>query len=112
MSMDGFHLADDELRRLGQLDRKGATDTFDAGGFVHLLRRLHARDEAVVYAPRFDRSLEESIGSAVPVPAEMPMIIVEGNYLLHDEPGLERRRAACSTSAGTSSRARRCGWPG
>ena len=87
LSMDGFHLASDELVRLGRLDRKGAPDTFDAGGFVHLLRRLHEADEAVVYAPRFDRSLEESIGSAVPVPAAVPLIIVEGNYLLHDEPG-------------------------
>ncbi len=86
VSMDGFHLADPELRRLGRLERKGAIDTFDPGGFVHLLRRLRARDEAVVYAPRFDRGLEESIGSAVPIPAEIPMIIVEGNYLLSDEP--------------------------
>ena len=85
--MDGFHLANDELVRLGRLDRKGAPDTFDAGGFVHLLRRLHDDDEAVVYAPRFDRSLEESIGSAVPVPAAVPLLIVEGNYLLYDEPG-------------------------
>ena len=87
VSMDGFHLANDELLRLGRLDRKGAPDTFDAGGFVHLLRRLHDHDEAMVYAPRFDRSLEESIGSAVPVPAAVPLIIVEGNYLLHDAPG-------------------------
>ena len=48
ISMDGFHLANDELLRLGRLDRKGAPDTFDAGGFVHLLRRLHDHDEAVV----------------------------------------------------------------
>ena len=87
LSMDGFHLANDELVRLGLLDRKGAPETFDAGGFVHLLRRLHNDDEAVVYAPRFDRSLEESIGSAVPVPAAVPLLIVEGNYLLYDEPG-------------------------
>ena len=86
VSMDGFHLADPELRRLGRGERKGAIDTFDAGGFVHLLRRLRARDEVVVYAPRFDRALEESIGSALPIPAETPMIIVEGNYLLSDEP--------------------------
>ncbi len=85
ISMDGFHLSDTELKRLGRSDRKGAEDTFDADGYVHLLRRLRARDEPVVYAPYFDRSLEESIGSAIPVPAETSLIITEGNYLLVDE---------------------------
>jgi pantothenate kinase len=84
VGLDGFHLADDELRRMGRWECKGAVDTFDAAGYVHLLRRLRARDEPVVYAPRFDRSLEESIGSAVPVPAEVPLIVTEGNYLLVD----------------------------
>ncbi len=86
VSMDGFHLSNPELRRLGRLDRKGASDTFDAAGYVNLLRRLAAREDAVVYAPRFDRGLEESIGSAVPVPAEIPLIVTEGNYLLADGP--------------------------
>jgi pantothenate kinase len=84
VGLDGFHLAADELARLGSHERKGAADTFDAAGYVHLLRRLRARDEPVVYVPRFDRSLEESIGSAVPVPAEVPLIVTEGNYLLLD----------------------------
>jgi pantothenate kinase len=87
VTMDGFHLADEELRRLGRLERKGAADTFDVAGYVHLLRRLHERADSIVYAPRFDRALEESIGSAVPVPAEVPLIITEGNYLLIDDPG-------------------------
>jgi pantothenate kinase len=86
VSMDGFHLAGVELRRLNRLDRKGAPDTFDAGGFVALLRRLRARDETVAYAPYFDRSLEESIGSGVPVSRDIPLVVVEGNYLLYDEP--------------------------
>jgi pantothenate kinase len=82
VGLDGFHLANSELVRLQRLGRKGAPDTFDAAGYVNLLRRLRARDEAVVYAPRFDRGLEESIGSAVPVPAQVPLIVTEGNYLL------------------------------
>ena len=81
VGMDGFHLRDDELRRLGRYERKGAIDTFDAAGYVHLLRRLRRREQ-LVYVPTFDRALEESIGSAVPVPGDVPLIITEGNYLL------------------------------
>ncbi len=68
------------------MDRKGASDTFDAAGYVNLLERLHSRSDPVVYAPLFDRSLEESIGSAVAVPASVPLIVTEGNYLLADGP--------------------------
>lgn len=86
VGMDGFHLAEAELHRLGRHDRKGAPDTFDALGYVALLRRLRAADERVVYAPFFDRSLEEPIGCAVPVPREVPLVVTEGNYLLLDTP--------------------------
>ena len=81
--MDGFHLANAELARLGLADRKGAPETFDAAGFVHLLTRLRAApDDEVVYAPEFNRTLNESIGSAIPVPASVRVVVVEGNYLL------------------------------
>jgi len=86
VSMDGFHLRDTELRRLGRYRRKGAIDTFDAAGYVNLLRRLHSREDAIVYAPLFDRSIEESIGSAIPIPRDVPLIITEGNYLLLEDP--------------------------
>ena len=85
--MDGFHLANSELERLGLADRKGAPATFDGYGFVHLLRRLHTADPTeVVYAPTFSRLLNESIGSAVPVPADIRVVVVEGNYLLLPDP--------------------------
>ncbi len=80
--MDGFHLADVVLEALGRRDRKGAPDTFDAGGYVALLRRLRSREEAVVHAPEFRRDLEEPVGSALPVPREVPLVVTEGNYLL------------------------------
>lgn len=85
--MDGFHLANAELARLGLADRKGAPETFDAAGFIHLLTRLRAApDREVVYAPEFNRALNESIGSAIPVPASVRTVVVEGNYLLLPQP--------------------------
>jgi pantothenate kinase len=82
VGMDGFHLANSELARLGHSARKGAPETFDAYGFVALLRRLRARDEPVVYAPVYSRTVHESIGSAVPVHQRVGLVVIEGNYLL------------------------------
>nr|WP_218889278.1 nucleoside/nucleotide kinase family protein [Saccharopolyspora hordei] len=83
--MDGFHLAGAELRRLGRQDRKGAPDTFDAAGYVALLRRIREPDGNTVYAPQFHREVEESYAGAIAVPPEVPLVITEGNYLLLDE---------------------------
>ncbi|MFJ2299750.1 nucleoside/nucleotide kinase family protein [Oerskovia paurometabola] len=88
--MDGFHLADVELGRLGRRDRKGAPDTFDAHGFVALLERLRSpRPGATVYAPAFDRDLEEPVAGSIPVTPDVELVLTEGNYLLlgegHDE---------------------------
>lgn len=107
--MDGFHLAGAELERLGRAARKGAPDTFDAAGYAALLRRLRdpgsvggtdgargtgggtgdpAHGAAVgetVYAPAFDRALEEPIAGSVAVEAAIPLVVTEGNYLLHDQ---------------------------
>lgn len=91
VGMDGFHLANNELIRLGRRDRKGAPDTFDVDGYVALLRRLRGQT-APLYAPRFDRDLEESIGSAVRVEPEVPLVVTEGNYLLHDQHGWDAVR--------------------
>ena len=84
--MDGFHLADAELARLGRAGRKGAPDTFDAYGYAALLARLRApRAGETVYAPSFERDLEQPIAGALPVPPEVPLVVTEGNYLLLDE---------------------------
>jgi pantothenate kinase len=85
VGMDGFHLAQRELARLGRTDRKGAPDTFDAVGYVVLLERLRAAGPDVVYAPDFRRDLEEPVGSAIPVPPDVPLVVTEGNYLLLDD---------------------------
>jgi pantothenate kinase len=83
--LDGFHLSNQMLAALGLADRKGAPETFDAGGFVSLLRRLRDNTEDVVYAPDFFRELEEAIVAVLPVRRDVPLVIVEGNYLLLDE---------------------------
>lgn len=83
--MDGFHLADPVLRELGLSDRKGSPPSFDAGGFQALLRRLRDGTEDVVYAPEFRRELEAAVAGSIAVPREVPLVIVEGNYLLLDD---------------------------
>lgn len=84
--MDGFHLANQELARLGRAGRKGAADTFDAAGYRALLQRLREQPgDELVYAPYFDRALEEGIAGAIAVPADARLVISEGNYLLLPE---------------------------
>jgi pantothenate kinase len=85
VGLDGFHLSNSELHRLGRHARKGAADTFDAAGYINLLRRLRAQNEPVVYAAYFDRNLEESIACAVPIRSRIPLVVTEGNYLLVDD---------------------------
>jgi len=82
--MDGFHLAQSRLAALGLAATKGAIDTFDGAGFVHLLTRLRAADEPVVLAPEFRREIEEPVAGAIGVPRDIPLVVVEGNYLLAD----------------------------
>lgn len=81
--MDGYHLAQVELDRLGRAQRKGAPDTFDAAGYAALLHRLRQQGpDEIVYAPDFRRDMEEPVAGALPVFARTPLIITEGNYLL------------------------------
>ncbi|WP_456845892.1 nucleoside/nucleotide kinase family protein [Cellulomonas sp. P5_C6] len=84
--MDGFHLAQTELERIGRADRKGAPDTFDADGFVALLTRLR-QPERTVYAPEYRRDLRNPVAGAIAVPPEVTLVVVEGNYLLLDDDG-------------------------
>jgi pantothenate kinase len=81
--MDGFHLDNDELDRLGRRGIKGAPETFDADGFVRLVERLTHPDEAIA-APSFDRVADCTIDDAITVTPDDHVVIVEGNYLLLD----------------------------
>ncbi|MEU2618020.1 nucleoside/nucleotide kinase family protein [Streptomyces sp. NPDC007157] len=92
--MDGFHLADVELDRLGLRDRKGAPATFDAAGYAALLRRLREDTGEVVYAPGFERVLEQPLAGAIPVPPTARLVVTEGNYLLLAEESWARVRRA------------------
>jgi pantothenate kinase len=82
--MDGFHLSNAALDALGRHDRKGAVDTFDADGYVALVRRLVAADEDVVWAPDFDRRVDEPVAGSIAVPRAARLVVSEGNYLLDD----------------------------
>ncbi|HEU5485421.1 MAG TPA: nucleoside/nucleotide kinase family protein [Microlunatus sp.] len=90
LPMDGFHLANATLDRLGRHDRKGALDTFDGWGFVALLSRLREEVEHEVYAPSFRRTVDEPIAGEITIPAGVRVVVVEGNYLLVDEPPWDR----------------------
>lgn len=88
--MDGFHLANVELQRLGRAGRKGAPDTFDSAGYVALLARLRdASPPGIVYAPEFRREIEEPVAGAIAVLPQTRLVITEGNYLLLDGGGWE-----------------------
>jgi pantothenate kinase len=86
LGMDGFHFDDRVLEARGQRARKGAPDTFDIGGLVAMLDRLRADDGCEIAVPVFDRSLEVARAGAEIIPAATRIVIVEGNYLLLDDP--------------------------
>ncbi|MGC4076698.1 MAG: nucleoside/nucleotide kinase family protein [Rubrivivax sp.] len=83
--MDGFHLANAALERLGRRGRKGAPDTFDTAGYVALLARLRTAD-TTVWAPEFRREIGEPVAGAIAVAPDVPLVITEGNYLLLGDP--------------------------
>lgn len=92
--MDGFHLADAQLDRIGARGRKGAPETFDAAGYAHLLERVRQETDNPVYVPGFDRTLEQPLAAALVVLPSARLVVTEGNYLLLDDPGWTRARRA------------------
>ena len=90
--MDGFHLAQAELERLGRASRKGAPDTFDATGYAALLDRIRRVTGETVYAPQFHREIEEPVAGSIAIQPEHRLVITEGNYLLLETPPWDRIR--------------------
>lgn len=86
LPMDGFHLPQARLVELGRRGRMGAPDTFDVQGFLTVLRRVRSKD-GIVLAPGFDRAIEEPVPDAIRLGPEHSIVVVEGNYLLHDADG-------------------------
>lgn len=85
VGMDGFHLAHRVLVERGLVEVKGAPETFDAAGYVALLRRVRGLDgPGTVWAPEFRREIEDAVAGAVAVTAEHRLVVTEGNYLLLD----------------------------
>lgn len=89
LPMDGFHLPQAELVRLGRRDRMGAPDTFDVPAFVTTLAAVR-NDGDTVWAPAFNRENEEPVPDSIEISPSFRTVVVEGNYLLHDADGWER----------------------
>jgi pantothenate kinase len=90
LPMDGFHMSNEELLELGRRDRKGAPDTFDVTSFTQTLAAIKESNGADIKFPIFKREIEASIPDAGVIPAQAKLVIVEGNYLLHDQSGWEQ----------------------
>ncbi len=84
LPMDGYHLANATLDRLGIHDRKGAIDTFDGWGFLSLVKRLANELDHTIYAPSFRREIDEGVAGEIAIEPHHQIVIIEGNYLLAD----------------------------
>lgn len=91
--MDGYHLSNSQLASLGLSDRKGAFNTFDATGYVNLLRRINSESNTDIYFPVFHREIEESYAADGVVKVGCRLVITEGNYLLFDQGGWQAVKA-------------------
>jgi pantothenate kinase len=90
LPMDGFHMNNEKLIELGRRDRKGAPDTFDVDDFAKCLADVRDGHGNDIRFPIFEREIEASIPDAGVIPAQAKLVVVEGNYLLHDDFGWEK----------------------
>ena len=84
LPMDGYHYDDRILIERGLRARKGAPETFDVFGLLHILDRLKRNQEDEIAVPVFDRDLEISRAGAQLISNAARVLVVEGNYLLLD----------------------------
>lgn len=90
--MDGFHYSNEKLKEMGILALKGIPDSFDAEGFADLVKRLKTNATSTIEAPLFDRRIEASIDGGIVILPDDRLCVVEGNYLLLEEPRWEAAR--------------------
>lgn len=83
--MDGFHLSNEELIKLGRRDRKGAPDTFDVEGFISLIKKVKHEPQDNHKFPIFHREIEASVENEGLVPKESKVVVIEGNYLFSED---------------------------
>ncbi|NKY57241.1 nucleoside/nucleotide kinase family protein [Nocardia flavorosea] len=85
--MDGFHRTTSELTATEDLERKGQPQTFDVAGFITRLRAIrYSVPDTPVGWPVYDRERHDPVPDGV-VFHRQRIVVVEGNYLLLDEPG-------------------------
>lgn len=92
LPLDGFHLSNTQLDGLSLRPRKGAPETFDAWGYVALLRRVATERFIDVYAPDFDRTLDEPVAARHVIRPHTRLVVTEGNYLAGAEPAWQAAR--------------------
>ncbi len=86
VALDGFHLPNTELARRGLAHVKGSPETFNVQGFIRLLGRARA-GQADLAVPVYDRTVHDPVWPPdARLGPEVRLLIVEGNYLLLDEP--------------------------
>jgi len=92
LPMDGFHYSNDWLGthfiekdgwRRSLREMKGSPESFDLLGLWCALKSL--REGEIVFWPTYDRRIHEPVPAARPLPTQ-GIFVVEGNYLLLDEP--------------------------
>lgn len=99
LPMDGFHyparyitshtvVRDGEVLPMARV--KGSPETFDVAALEEAIRGLKAGPKRW---PAYDRRLHDVVDFAIPVTGEI--LLVEGNWLLLNEPGYARLRDAC-----------------
>ena len=81
VGIDGFHYPQKHLDACGLARIKGAPETYDV---AELRRRIEQLNEPDQRWPVYDRRIHDPIDGAVEIAADI--VIVEGNWLLLDEP--------------------------
>jgi len=84
--MDGFHMLNEDLVRLGRRNRKGAPDTFDVAAYVAQLEMIRRQDRQPIAAPMYDRAASAPVPDAITIDPDVSLVITEGNYLLLADP--------------------------